>query len=192
MPRLFTGIELPTHVRDQLARLKAPLPGARWVEPANLHLTLRFAGDIDNRLAREFTDALGQIEADAFELRLAGLDVFGGNDPHTIYAGVEPSPPLDALARAHERAARNAGLAPDGRTFKPHVTLARVRHGQTLTIARFLGRNGAFKGVPFSVERFVLYSSRPKVGGGPYVIEASFPLAGAYSDFEWEEGHGRE
>jgi 2'-5' RNA ligase len=89
------------------------------------------------------------------------------------------------LARGIERAARGAGLAPETRTFKPHVTLARLRYSTAELVARYLGRNGAFRSVPFAVERFVLYSSRPKVGGGPYVVEAAFPLSGAsYDDYD--------
>lgn len=187
MPRLFTAIELPDDVRHRLSRLKVPLPGAKWVEPDNLHLTLRFAGDIDNRVASEFADALARIDVDAFELKIAGLGAFGGNDPHAIYAGVEISPALEALARANERAARGAGLPAEQRTFKPHVTLARLKHSNVDAVAKYLGRANAYRAERVSVERFVLMSSRPKVGGGPYVVEEAFPLRGAYSNFAWSE-----
>lgn len=185
MPRLFTGLELPDDAVAALARLKSPLPGAKWVEPENLHLTLRFAGDVDNRVARELADALSEIDVAMFEMRISGLGAFGGNDPHTLYAGVEPSPGLEALARANERAARNAGLAPEGRTFKPHVTLARLRYSNPEAIARFLSRHGGLRLGPFLVDRFVLFSSRPKVGGGPYVIEEAYPLSGGASGYDW-------
>ena len=139
MPRLFTGIELPPSARDRLARLKSPLPGAKWVEPANMHITLRFAGDVDNRVASEFADALSQIAIDAFGVRFSALGAFGGNDPSVLFAGIEASPELESLARANERAARNAGLPPESRTFKPHVTLARLKHSNAEAIARYLG-----------------------------------------------------
>lgn len=176
MPRLFTAVELPEAVREDLAALEAPLGGARWVEEDNLHLTLRFAGDIDNRTADEFAAALGEIEAEPFSLQIAGLGAFGGNDPRTLYADIEPSPALERLARAHERAARNAGLAPEGRKFKPHVTLARLRHARVDDVARFLQSHGGLRCAPFAVTQFVLLSSRPNVGGGPYVEEAAYPL----------------
>lgn len=185
MPRLFTGLILPEEITDRLMRLRSPLPGAKWIEPQNMHLTLRFAGDISNHIAEEFADALGQITADAFSLRIAGLGAFGGNDPRTLYASAEMTAGLEALARANERAARNAGLPPEGRSFKPHVTLARFRHGQPDVIARFLSRHGAFACEPFHVDCFALFSSRPNVGGGPYVVEAEFPLAGIHSGFDW-------
>jgi 2''-5'' RNA ligase len=185
MPRLFTGIELPPSIKDRLARLKAPLPGARWVEPENMHVTLRFAGDINNLAASEFADALAQINVNAFEICFSGLGAFGGHDPHNLYARIESSPSLDALQRANERAARSAGLAPEGRSFKPHVTLARLRHSNPEAVARFLGRHGGFRSKPFIVEQFVLFSSRPNTGGGPYVAEAVFPHGGVYSGLEW-------
>ena len=115
MPRLFTAIEFPDDIRDELHRLRMPLPGARWMKPESYHITLRFAGDIGNGEAREFMANLALIEPDGFEIRLSGLGVFGGDDPHAIWAGVEPDAELEELARAHEKAARNAGLAPETR-----------------------------------------------------------------------------
>ena len=179
MPRLFTGIEIPAEQREEIARLKVPLPGgSRWAEPDDLHLTLRFVGDIEKPQAREFADNLETIDVDAFELRLAGLGVFGGNEPRSIWSGVETSAPLEALARANDRAARAAGLPPDGRQFKPHVTLARVKYASADEVARVLQRIGAFRSKPFIVSRFVLFSAKPKTGGGPYAIEEAFNLRG--------------
>lgn len=179
MPRLFTGIELPPDVREALSRVRMPLPGAKWIEPENLHITLRFAGDIENHVAADFADHLATIDTRAFTIRVAGLGAFGGNDPRLVWAGVEAGPELEALARANERAARAAGLPPEKRAFHAHVTLARLKHGRADAVARFLGRNGHFRCEPFLVGRFVLLSSRPKVGGGPYVVEDVYPLAGA-------------
>jgi len=184
MPRLFTGIEIPDEQREQLARLRQPLAGVKWVDPENLHITLRFAGDIDNARAAELADHLANINVNTFEVRLAGLGVFGGKEPRSIWAGVEAGPELKALGRANERVARFAGLVPEGRTFKPHVTIARMKHTRPDAVARLLGRIGAFRSLPFVVSRFVLYSSRPKTGGGPYVVEESFPLKGGeFADF---------
>lgn len=191
MPRLFTAIELPENVTDALIDLQQPLPGAKWVSDEDMHITLRFAGDVDNRVARELTEALGEIDVPVFEIALRGLGAFGGNDPHALWAGVAPSEPLELLARAHERAARAAGLPADGRKFKAHVTLARLRNTPPDLVARWLGRHGAFASAPFCVQRFVLYSSRPRVGGGPYIVEADFPLAGGYAGDWPEEGDWR-
>jgi 2'-5' RNA ligase len=178
MPRLFTAIEVPDEIGEELHRLRMPLPGARWIKPESYHITLRFAGDIGNVEAREFIANLAHIEPDAFELRLSGLGVFGGDDPHSIWAGVETTSALEDLARAHEKAARNAGLSPETRAFKPHVTLARLKHPNSDALARYLSRNGGYRSEPFFVSRTLLMSSRPGVGGGPYGIEDRFPMRG--------------
>lgn len=187
MPRLFTGIELPDHVREALARLRQPLPGARWVEPEHYHLTLRFAGDLENRIAGEFADMLADIEIPAFELRLCGTGAFGGSEPRALWAGLAPSIELEALVRAHERIARAVGLPPEPRRFKPHITIARLRSTDVELVARYLQRHGAFRTDPFLVARFVLFSAKPQVGGGPYVVEESYTLTGGdYADYEDE------
>ena len=186
MPRLFTGIELPEDICDQLAELEQPLPGAKWIELDNFHITLRFAGDIDKRAAHEFAEELARIDQDVFEIRLEGLGVFGGKDPRTLWAGVSSSNALDALARANERAARAAGLPPETRAFKAHVTLARLRNTDIAALTMLLERRSLLRTRPFVVEHFSLFSSRPKIGGGPYVVEEVFPLRGSghdYADF---------
>src|SRR5689334_590787 len=176
MPRLFSAIEIPRPLAERLTLLRAGLTGARWIDPENYHLTLRFIGDVDGSTAREFAEALGGIEVPAFELRLNGLGSFGGHKPRAIFAGIAPSDGLDALRRANERAAREAGLPPEGRNFKPHVTLARLRNARADAVAAYLEHQGGIAAEPFTVSRFVLYSSRNSVGGGPYVVEAAYPL----------------
>ncbi len=188
MPRLFTGIELPDALTEHLSDLARPLAGAKWIEPQDMHLTLRFAGDIDNPTANEFHAALSTIDEVAFELTVSGFGAFGGQQPRTLWAGVETNPWLDALARATERAARSAGLPPDKHGFKPHVTIARLKGTRPQAVARVLEELGAFRSRPFQVERFVLFSSRPKVGGGPYVIEDTFELRGADYARQWADG----
>lgn len=179
MPRLFTGIELPFPLAERLADLAMPLAGARWLEPEDMHITLRFAGDLDNLAADEFHAALAAIDEPAFELKLSGFGAFGGQQPRTLWAGVAESRWLDALARANDRAARNAGLKPEKHGFRPHVTLARLKGTRPEAVARVLEQLGHFESAPFQVGRFVLFSSRPQTGGGPYVVEDAFALRGA-------------
>lgn len=191
MPRLFTGIEIPAEQREEIARIKLPLPGGgRWTEPDDLHLTLRFVGDIEKAQAEEFADRLESIDLDAFELRLSQLGVFGGNEPRSIWAGVEDSTALEALARANDRAARAAGLPADTRPFKAHITLARLKFATADEVARVLQRIGAFRTKPFIVSRFVLFSSKPKSGGGPYVVEEAFNLRGGEYASELDLDYG--
>ncbi len=179
MPRLFSGLELPDDIKSDLSALEMPLPGAAWIDEDDLHITLRFAGDIDNRLAHEFAEELSRIDLDVFELALEGVHVIGGKDPKILYAGLRASPQLEALARAHERAARSAGLPAEGRAFKPHITLARLRNVAIPELTAFLQAHALYRSRPFTVEEFVLFSSRPKTGGGPYAVEEAYPLRGA-------------
>ena len=139
MPRLFTAIEIPLAVRLHLSLVRAPLAGAKWIEPDNMHITLRFVGDIDGRTADEFVSFLAGVRARPFPVTIAGVGAFGGRDPRVLWAGVQAGEPLDALYRANDRAARAAGLEPEGRAFKPHVTLARMRGGRQQAVARFPG-----------------------------------------------------
>ncbi|MGD9785511.1 MAG: RNA 2',3'-cyclic phosphodiesterase [Hyphomicrobiaceae bacterium] len=186
MPRLFAGIELPEDIQERLTDLEAPLPGVRWIEADNLHITLRFAGDVDKRQANDFVEMLAGIDVPAFEVTISGLGTFGGKEPRALWAGIERCDQLDSLQRATERAARAAGLPPETRGFRPHITLARFNHPRIEALARYLERHGGFRLPPFFVGRFVLFSSRPNIGGGPYVVEEAFPLSGAAWDSDDE------
>ena len=176
MPRLFSGIEIPIALGERLQGLRGGLPGARWIEPENYHITLRFLGDVDDVTAREFASNLAAIHADSFDLQFVGLGSFGNRRPRALWAGLAQCEPLTALQRAHEMAAQKAGLAPEQRNFHPHVTLARLRNVKASATAHWLGERGAFLAEPFPVTRFVLYSARASQGGGPYVVEQGFPL----------------
>jgi RNA 2',3'-cyclic 3'-phosphodiesterase len=176
MPRLFTAIEIPAATRLKLSLLRAPIGGAKWVEPENMHITLRFAGDIDGRTADDLADLLADVSVSPFTVSISGGGAFGGRDPHVLWAGVEAEPELEALYCANERAARAAGLEPDPRDFRPHVTLARMRRARQSEVARFLAENGDLRMEPFLATRFVLLSARPGSGGPPYALEAAYPL----------------
>ncbi len=176
MPRLFSGLEIPRAISDRLTLLKGGLESARWVEPENYHITLRFIGDVDGDTAERFSQALAQIRAAPFMLTLDGVGSFGRGRPRAVWAGIGQSEPLEALANAHEQAALAAGLEPEGRKFHPHVTLARMRGTKAVDVAKYLEHNGAFLSPGYTVERFVLFSAREGRGGGPYVVEQAFPL----------------
>jgi len=177
MPRLFSGIEIPKALGDRLATLRSGLSGARWIDPENYHVTLRFIGDVDDEVAREFADQLAQIRVPVFELRLDGLGSFGNRKPRALWVGIDACEPLTGLQRAHERAARAAGLEPESRNFLPHVTLARLRGPKASAVANYLETRSPFSSEPFEVQQFVLFSSRAASGGGPYVVEEAFPLS---------------
>ena len=177
MPRLFTGLEIPKEVAQWLSLLRGGLPGARWIDPENYHITLRFIGDIDDRLAHEIASLLDGVRRRSFEVRFGNLMSFGGRKPRAIVVAVEPVQPLIELHAELERLMQRLGLEPEGRKFIPHVTLARLRESSSRDVAEYLSTRGPVFGASFRVSRFVLFSSRSSVGGGPYVIEADYPLA---------------
>jgi len=176
MPRLFTGLEIPPSIAQSLAMMRGGLPGARWIDPENYHLTLRFIGDIDDALAWEISGMLGRVRRKPFELRLDGLLPFGGRKPRAVVAPVTPVVPLMELQAEHERLLQRLGLEPEGRKYTPHVTLARLRDSSSWQVADYLAARGHYRSASFEVSRFVLFSSRASVGGGPYVVEADYPL----------------
>jgi 2'-5' RNA ligase len=176
MPRLFTGLEIPADVAFDLSLMRGGIIGARWIDPECHHITLRFIGDIPEGLAREIAYELEGVEAKPFQLRLSGCGVFGGNKPHTLYAGVEDNADLKRLQAIHERICQVLGLPAEPRKFTPHVTLARLRDPDLAALHRFVAGHSLYKSRVFEVPRFVLFSSRPSRGGGPYAVEESYQL----------------
>ncbi|MCC8933020.1 RNA 2',3'-cyclic phosphodiesterase [Rhizobium sp. 'Codium 1'] len=185
MPRLFTALEIPRNAAMSLSLLRGGLPGARWIDVENYHITLRFIGDVDGRTADEVVDRLDRIDRPEFSLALNGIGSFGSKKPHSIWAGVSGAPELYALQGEIERICQRIGLAPDPRKFTPHVTLARLKASRVEDVVHYLGGRGDFQTAPFRVGRFVLLSSRDSVGGGPYLTEEVFPLRETmgYSNF---------
>jgi 2'-5' RNA ligase len=176
MPRLFTALEIPRAIGERLALLRGGLPGARWLEPENYHVTLRFIGDIDDALAREVASLLDQVKRRRFDVRFDGLSSFGGRKPRAVVAALAPLAALTDLQAEHERIMQRVGLEPEGRKFSPHVTLARLRDSSSRQVADYLATRGPLGDLAFPVSRFVLFSSRASVGGGPYVAEAVYAL----------------
>lgn len=178
MPRLFTGLEVPDGAAAALALKRGGLHGARWIDPENYHITVRFIGDVDHVTGREIAAALSRAAASApFRLTFNHLGVFGGNRPRTLYAGLDGSEALDRLHALQERLLKRLGVAPEGRRFTPHLTLARLRDVSPQEVARYLSGQGQLQRLSFEVPRFVLFSSRDSVGGGPYVVENAYDLA---------------
>ncbi len=180
MPRLFTALEIPRNAAMSLSLLRGGLPGARWIDVENYHITLRFIGDIDNRTADEVVNRLDRIDRPEFQVNLTGIGSFGSKKPHSIWAGVSPSAEMTALQGEIERICQRLGLPPDPRKFTPHVTLARLRNSRLDDVVHYLSGRGDFRTSPFTVGRFVLMSSKESVGGGPYIVEEAFPLSEAW------------
>jgi RNA 2',3'-cyclic 3'-phosphodiesterase len=176
MPRLFTALELPEAVAGQLALARGGVVGARWLEPADYHVTLRFIGDVDGRTAHDIAETLGEIKRPGAAVRFEGLSWFGGDKPRAIVAKVKADPSIMDLQAEQERRMRRIGVEPETRKYTPHVTLARLRGVAQAAVADYLAARGALVAQAFTAERFVLYSARDGTGGGPYVVEAAYPL----------------
>lgn len=187
MPRLFTALEIPRNVALSLSLLRGGLPGARWIDVENYHLTLRFIGDVDGRTADEIVDRLDRIDREEFQISLTGIGSFGSKKPHSIWAGVSSSPELLALQADIDRICKRVGLAPDPRKFMPHVTLARLKNARLDDVVHYLSGRGNFHTMSFNVGRFVLMSSKESVGGGPYLTEEVFHLSENRSAFAYGE-----
>jgi 2'-5' RNA ligase len=177
MIRLFVAIELPEALRGRLATLSGGIPQARWIPPQNMHLTLRFIGEVSGTTASDVDEALEGVRAPAFDLTLDGIGTFGKKArSRVIWAGVTPSPPLLHLHAKIESAVVRAGLAPEGRKFAPHVALARLKNGGSGRIGDYLAAHNPFRSEPFRVGHFTLFSSFLSQSGAIYTAEASYPL----------------
>jgi 2'-5' RNA ligase len=177
MPRLFTGLEIPPDVSRDLASYRGGLPGARWVDPENYHITLRFIGDIDHATARDIFSMLADgRRRGPVTVTFDSLASFGGERPRAVFARAVPTNDLQDLQQEQELLVRRVGLPPEKRKFHPHVTLARLRDASPIDVAGYIATRGQFPKLAFTAERFVLFSARDSVGGGPYVVEAAYPL----------------
>jgi RNA 2',3'-cyclic 3'-phosphodiesterase len=177
MPRLFTGLEIPSDLASDLAMLRGGLFGARWIDVENYHITLRFIGDIDDATGSDVLATLERIRRPPFTVTIEGLASFGRDRPRAIIAKAKPAQPLIDLQAEQERLMRRLGIAPEPRKFTPHVTLARLRDASAPAVADYLTTRGYFFSRRFEANRFVLFSSRASTGGGPYLVEAVYPLA---------------
>lgn len=179
--RLFAALDLPDDVAARLLPLMKGVGGAKWRPRENLHLTLRFFGEVAEPVADEIDAALAQI-ADAtapFDLQLKGAGAFGGAEPHTLWVGASESAPLKKLAADCERAARRVGLKPDPHKFTPHITLAYLSNAPLDRVMAFQANLGLFATDAFRVDRFSLYSSfTRKSAPSVYRLEADYPFRG--------------
>ena len=176
MIRLFVALEIPEAVKDRLATLGGGVPGARWMSEDQLHLTLRFIGDVADNVAHDIDDTLVGLRAPGFNLELAGVGEFGGKNPRALWAGVRANDALLHLQRKIETALQRIGLPAEERKFTPHVTLARLKAAPREKVAAFLAHHSLFSSAQFPVHQFVLFSSHLGSGGSVYHAERIYPL----------------
>jgi 2'-5' RNA ligase len=182
MPRLFVAIDLPAPLKQQLSALTTLIDGVRWTETANLHLTLRFIGDVPQDVADEIQAALSDVQSPPFSLQLSGVGTFPANarkPPRIIWAGLSNPPALLSLHEKIETAIRDLGLTPDNRPYAPHITLGRVKAFDDRTaeaLSLFIQRNAAYHSEAFLPTEFVLMESQFSASGQKYISLARYPL----------------
>ncbi len=170
------ALAIPKPVAGSIMLIQGGVPGARWQTREQLHMTLRFIGEVDGRDATMLDDALSGIEAPGFELQLHGVGQFGNKQPHALWAAARASEALTHLQRKVDNAIRRVGQPQDAHKFTPHVTLARLRHSEPAKVIEWLTHNALFTSPNFRVDSFQLYSSRLTSDGSVYAVEQEYPL----------------
>ena len=176
--RLFVALPIPDVVAQGLLLMQGGVPGARWQAREQLYLTLRFIGDVHGSDARALEDALGGIDAPAFDLQLHGVGQFGNKQPHSLWAAARPNLLLEHLQRKMDSAIRRVGQPHDAHKFTPHITLARLRHPDLDKVREWLIHHALATSPEFAVTRFCLYSSKLTSDGSIYRVEQDYPLRG--------------
>ena len=174
--RLFVALPIPQVVAQSIMLIQGGVPGARWQTREQLHLTLRFIGEVDGRDAAMLDDALAGIEAPAFDLQLHGVGQFGHKQPHALWAGARPNDALAHLQRKVDAAIRRIGQPQDAHKFTAHVTLARLRNPDQSKMIEWLSHHALYTSPEFQVGAFQLYSSRLTSDGSVYTVEQEYPL----------------
>jgi 2'-5' RNA ligase len=178
MHRLFVAIRPPEEVRDLLIDAMDDSPALRWVGDEQLHLTLRFIGEVERPVANDIAAALERVRCPSFALRIAGVGKFEQRNGGALWAGIEPREPAAALAAKVERSLQQTGLEPEHRAFMPHITLARWNRRNAEAVDAFLRRNANLRSELFRVAQFTLFESRLSRHGAHYEDIATFPLNG--------------
>jgi 2'-5' RNA ligase len=175
--RLFVALSLPGELRQRLKTLCNGVRDARWVEEQNIHLTLRFIGEVEEPELAYIMAALSSVQAEQFDLTLSGVGHFESRQKvRSLWAGIQPSPALEALQQRIESVLTRHGIAPDGRKFSPHITLARLKQLPPAYVRDWLEGNSYFQSSSFAVEDFTLFESYRARSGAIYTPLQAFPL----------------
>ena len=176
MHRLFVALRPPRALREQLLDAMGGVPGARWQSEDQLHLTLRFIGEVDRPLADDIAACLGAVDHPRPAIALRGAGSFDHKGHvHSLWAGIAPDEALKQLHDRIDRALIRAGVEPDPRAFTPHVTLARLGR-QAGPVEPFLARVAGLASAPAAVDAFILYESRLGHEGASYEAVARYSL----------------
>lgn len=171
--RLFFGIEMPAFVQARLAELQTDLFGARWQWPEDMHLTLRFLGNLSGETQSRISRAMTALDVEPFDLRVQGVGSFSGK---VFWAGIESSEWLEILKRLVDQRLAEVGIPGEDRDFIPHVTLARTSGSPQEVRDVFLEKHSALELAPWTVKYLTLFSSHPAESGPMYRVVERFAL----------------
>ena len=176
MHRLFVAIQPPADIRRQLAGLMGGVSRARWQTDGQLHLTLRFIGEVDRHRAEDVAAALGAIHHPRFSIALDGTGQFDRRGRvDNLWVGVTPHTPLKTLHNKVDQALARVGIGPDKRTFLPHITIARFGR-EAGPLGGFMSESGGVRSEPFAIQDFCLYESQLTQNGSVYTVVERYPL----------------
>jgi 2'-5' RNA ligase len=176
MHRLFVAIRPPSAIRKMLLGAMGGVSGARWQSEDQLHLTLRFVGEVDRHLAGDVHAALGAVHQPPFALALNGIGAFERRGlADAVWAGVTPHEPLRALHKKVDAALARVGVAPDERAYLPHITLARLKRSSG-PVGNLLESAGGLSSPAFTVDHFALFESDLTAEAAVYSMIERYPL----------------
>ena len=177
MHRLFAALRPPPAIRARLLDLMGGVMGARWQDDDQLHLTLRFIGEVDARTADDIAEMLGTVRHPPVELALAGVGTFEKRGRvHTLWAGVRPPEPAARLHRKIDQLLVRLGLPLEARAYAPHITLARFARAAAPPLEPFLEAHAALTSEVFTCDSFALFESRIGRDGAEYTEVVRYPL----------------
>jgi RNA 2',3'-cyclic 3'-phosphodiesterase len=176
MHRLFVAIRPPHQVRQQLLAMMGGVSGARWQTDEQLHITVKFIGEVDRHEANDIHAALGAVHHPGFDIRISGIGSFDRRgQPEILWAGVDPQEPLHTLHKKVDQALLRAGIEQEQRAYTPHVTLARLKRSSG-PVGALLEQSGGFATPSFQVDYFSLFESSLTPEGAHYSIVERYPL----------------
>jgi 2'-5' RNA ligase len=176
MHRLFVAIRPPREIRGLLLQTMGGISGARWQTDDQLHLTIRFIGEVDRHLAGDVHAALGAVRLPRFAIALNGIGAFDRRGlAEAVWAGVAPHGPLKALHKKVDQALSRVGIEPEQRAYLPHITLARLKRGSG-PVGSLLEQSGGLTSAPFPVDHFALFESALTPEGAVYSVIERYML----------------
>ena len=182
--RLFIAIEIPDDLKKMIGRLRVEIPGARWVQAEQIHLTLAFLGEVDEPTFELLSEELGRVKVPEFRLCFSDVGCFPDRHrPRVLWIGLEPQPRLQALAAMVREAVRSCGIHQEERPFSPHITLARLKLPHSREADAFLDQPHKQKLPPFLVREFTLFQSRLTAQGAVHIPLTNYPLAETVTDW---------